>query len=44
MNFHVTNQMAWQAQERGQELRKEAQRISRRLQVLKTALLTARPL
>jgi hypothetical protein len=44
MNFHVTNQMAWQAQERGQELRREALRISGLLQVLKTALLTAKPL
>jgi hypothetical protein len=43
MNFHVTNEMARQAQERGQELRLEAQKMSGLLQVLKSALLLERP-
>jgi hypothetical protein len=43
MNFHVTTQMAWHAQERGKELHLEARRMNDVFQVLKTALLLAKP-
>jgi hypothetical protein len=37
MNFHVTDQMAWQAQERGWELRLEARRMNEVTRSLKSA-------